>query len=975
MDEEQDYSFTGNTEHSVLDIGEDLRDDNFFKLVQDFLGSQSGERFCFDTPPCKNRLLIQVGLIREDNKVSWGKIVKWLQSIFPMHHSTDFCSLIQRSIATALSLSGDARENFLDSYVNFEYVGPICDTFGIGRTDLLEMSDFSDQAKCCEVTNGLILELSNFISREEMDVTALVSWLRNFNPQFCSDGKIQKASKVLQTKLKKLKFDYRMYQRSRSRKNGMMEKFLQAKFELVPKVLHVKTRKPHRLNRMKKRFLSKCHHGEKLTKQFHKDNDVLVATSKQIPDSLPQGNGGGKLKAKSEVNEKKNVYRFAAKSERVSAVQSKETNNLLKIKKECDSSTKEHSLETRELTICSVGSPDAAKAEALTLLDVSMLSLQKLSSVYGEKTEESKQVSKDLLQKTFLLMLNEDPVMKEFSEKVKKFQKVTSPLHFLDCNAHFLHEISDAVEQHILAFEREIILSTGEKLGRDKNPKFSSFVNFTESAASRYIRMASDVLSPRGETKHSCRKQWLHFCRATEKPSRLAVSQSNRFNNYFEGAAGLVHHHTDIVNFFSDSVLSNTSDQLNVIQESVRDDASDQVIQALVCVLAIIYCKILGPYWQLLKSSAEYVYFHRYVHCLYQSLVQWSEDSSLLLLPEYSENNMFHQFSLQEKYFDGVFSYCRPNSKNQYAALIRKCLEKIMKTITTVTEANLKDFLPGGVYCQDPAPEISAKLRNCQLSHLMGEYAYGHAYKYKSKKLDSSAAAPMTNSLDASKDGPTILQSNSFATVLDHSATNTVQISNEVTTTPSEMVPHCQGKIPESRVVKYLHMPREDVDPKGEKKLPQDITTKNSVLVAVAKNGGPCTNKQDVDHLLARLDGASHAQKREAIRCEISYQKVILGSRDKNLNQIGFSLADMVTKLKMVLPDNGDAGIRTMTERSVCNKEDEMSHSPHQYAHETTCSPEAKSFINRGINLGKSRMHTYKNYRENFDFQYSPVHD
>ena len=215
--------------------------------------------------------------------MSWGKIVKWLQNIFPMYHSSDFRSLIERSIATALSLSGDARKNFLESDVNFEYVGPICDSFGIGRMDLLEMSDFSDRAKCCEVTNGLILELSNFISREEMDVLVLVSWLRNFNPQFCSNGNIQKASKVLQTKLKKLKSDYPLYQRSRSRRNGMMETFLHAKFELLPKAEYFKTKKN---SRMKKRFLKKYRNSEMLTKRFNRDKDVLTSTKKINQDSL-----------------------------------------------------------------------------------------------------------------------------------------------------------------------------------------------------------------------------------------------------------------------------------------------------------------------------------------------------------------------------------------------------------------------------------------------------------------------------------------------------------------------------------------------------------------------------------------------------------------------------------------------------------------------------------------------------------------
>ncbi|KAJ8273007.1 hypothetical protein GJAV_G00096280 [Gymnothorax javanicus] len=974
MDEEQDASFIGDIAQHIVDIGQDLRDDNFNKLAEGFLRSQSGEGFFLDVPPCKNRLLIQVGLLKEDNNVSWEKIVKWLQDILPMYRSCDFRSLIEKSIATAMNLNGDAREVFLDSDVNFEYVGPICDTFGIGRTDLLEMVDFSDRAKSCEVTNGLILELNSFLSRENMDITILISWLRNFNPQFCSDGKIPKACKVLQTKLKKLKLDYRLYQRSRSRRNGMMEKFLQAKFELVPKIQRAKSRKSHYSKRLKKSFLTNYRKGEKLTEQLQGDNDILVAAiKKKNQDSFSQDNAWEKVKAKSEQNAKKNVYSMAVKPDHVSTVQFTRAANLIQVKEEFEPSVNEHPSEIREQAIYSGGSPDSVKAEALTLLDVSVLSLQKISSVYGEKTGESKQVTKDILQKNLLLMLNEYPPTKEFCEKVKKFQKVTSPLHFLDCTAHFLHETSEAVELQMLAFEREIVSSTGDKLGRDKNPKFSSFVNFSESAASRYIRMACDVLSPRAETEHSCRKEWLNFCQMKEKPSKLAVCQSNRFNNYFEGAAGLVHHHADIVDFFSNPVMFNSVDQLNVIQESVRDDASDQVIQALVCVLAIIYCKILGPFWQLLKSSAEYLFFHRYVHCLHQSLVLWSEDSSLLLLPEYSESNMFRQFPLQEKYFDGVFAYCRPNSENQYAALIRKCLEKIMKTIATITEANLKDFLPGGIYCQDPAPEISAKLRSCQLSHLMREYAYGHAYK--SRKLGISAAAPVTNHLDASKDASSVLQGNTFATVSAHCTTNSSQISNEKTIIPSEMVPCWPDKIAISGRSKYSQMAREDVGPNVKEKLVQDIATKNSILVAVAKNGGPCTNKQEVDHLLAKLEGASHAQKREAIRCEIGYQKIILGSRDKNLNQIGFSLDDMVSKLKMVLPDNGAAAVSAVTERQVCNKEDEMEPKLRHYTDETIFSPDSESLIYRGINMRKNMMTTYKNYRESFEFQFSPVHD
>ncbi|XP_036411174.1 uncharacterized protein LOC118796421 [Megalops cyprinoides] len=391
-----------------------------------------------------------------------------------------------------------------------------------------------------------------------------------------------------------------------------------------------------------------------------------------------------------------------------------------------------------------------------------------------------------------------------------------------------------------------------------------------KSVASRYIRMACDVLSPRGETKHSCRRQWLSFCKTREKPSKLAVSQSNRFNTYFEGAAGLIHHHTDIIHFFSDPHVSSTFDWPNVIQESVADDANDEVIQALVCVIAIVYCKILGPYWQLLKSSAEYVYFHRYVHCLHQNLMQWSVDASLLLLPVYSDSNVFHQFPLQEKSFDGVFSYCSP--ENQHTSLIRKCLEKMMEKLAVVTETNLKDFLPGGVYCQDPAPETCAKLRTCQLSHLMSEYPYGHAYPYKCKRSDISAVLPTTNSAVASKDDSSILKRNGI-------------------------IHPKKGLCSQGKTLSILGKPSEDADLKENENL-QDGFTKNSILASVAKNGGPCTSKQDVDCLLAKMEGASHAQKREAIRATDCPNPTRSLSSDTNPVCISPSVVELLMEVK-----------------------------------------------------------------------------
>uniref|UniRef100_W5MQC0 Zgc:109744 n=1 Tax=Lepisosteus oculatus TaxID=7918 RepID=W5MQC0_LEPOC len=777
-----------------------LGDETFFKLVENFIGSQSGKRPDISRIPCNNRFLVQVGLIREENQASWSNVVKWLERLFPRYKSIDFQNLIESAIATVLRLSGKQKRAFLEENVDFEFVGPICDRLGIRRTDLLELSDFSDRVKFVRLTNGLVLELQNFIAQQKIDPSVLVCWLRNFCPQFCGDGNVVKASRFLENKLEKLKIEGQIQQKRRYRGN----KFFKMEFELFPNL-----------------------HGA--------EEQIMRSSYKKLLPKIQIKKETEGLRNQKEENPTWTLHAITENTAVLSQCLTYEQTN-------------QEGFQDQSSTV---------EVEVLTLLDVSVLAFQKLLEVYGTKTEQCNQAFGELLKEHFALMSEEDSVMKAFGERInlcrQEYFAVPSLLHFLRCNTYFLHDLSDATEKQIMCFEREITSVAGGKLGRDKNPKFANFVNFTESSSSRYIHMACDVLSHHSEAKHGCREQWLDFCQISGKTSKLTNGRSNRFINYFEGAAGLIHHHSDITTFFSEH-LSRALQKPNVIQESVKDDACDHIIHTLVCVLALVYCKIIGPYWQLLKSTAEYFYFHRYVQCLHQKLDQWSVDASPMLVPEYSNTNLFQQFPLQEKCFHGVFSCC--TVKNKYLPLIKKSLETIMKTFVTVIERNFKDFLPGGEYSQDPTLGVCAKLRPCQLRQLMGEYPFGHG---------------CTNQMLQSSD---------------------VQRSFYTSQRSSE----------ESSQVTHFQMPEKDIESKKKKmKRLQHISNKNSILAAVVKSGGPCRTKQDVDCLLSKLVGANHAQKREAIRLQISYQKVILGSKDRNLNHIGFSLKDMVEKLKMVL--------------------------------------------------------------------------
>lgn len=847
-----------------------------------------------DKKPCTNRFLVQVGIIREDNNASWVNMIKWLQKIFPMFKTADFQGLIERNTETAVSLTGDSRESFFESHVNFDFVGPICDSIGISRTDLLEMSDFSDRAKITDVTNGLILELTSFMDREKIDPDVLVSWLYNFDSTFCSDGNIHKSSKLLRASLKRFRMACRRNQTRRNRSSGLYKEFLLSPFSLADDPLEdsefrrVSIIKGH-LKRKRLLFKSKQNYKE--------ENEPIgiSASQAECDQKLASSLGYGKNKQKPECD---------SDSEQIFTHRD--------IKEEADYYCQpvEPAGETEDETPTDTG-------DCLSVLDIAVLSLQKLSEMYGVRTDGADLVSMDLLKNQFALMLSVDHDMKSLNEKVLSYnsakdQPVAPPLNFLHCNTHFILNFTDGVEKQIMSFEREIVNTTGDKLGRDKNPKFKGFLNFDESAVTRYVNMACEVLCPKGERKDNYRRHWLAFCIERNNPSRLPVNQSNRFINYFEAAAALVHHHADVTLFVSDLQL--LKDDSNVFLESIDSDANDEAIQALVCVVALVYCKILGPFWQLLKSDAQYVLFSKYIYCLYEKLLEWSRDASVLLQPG-AVTNIFLQDPLQEQNFPGVFSFCQVNANTQYGALIKECLQRMMKIIAALMEENLKDFLPGGLYCKDPSEELVKQFSSCTLSQLMGEYPFGHAYSYNKNRPDKAQAQTENNVSDNSDD-------------------------NAAPSSPAAK---------KSSVSKpYIMFDRANLRPLNKKKKKkklnkltkqkmkmQDQNYKKVLINRVTKNGGPCKTVEDVDRLLMRMEGAHHVQKREVIRNEINYQKFVLGCQDKRLKRLGFSWTDLVVKLKAILPNENQSTSSTTTPTAdvlseLAPQEEATSHEPFQ---------------------------------------------
>lgn len=74
-------------------------------------------------------------------------------------------------------------------------------------------------------------------------------------------------------------------------------------------------------------------------------------------------------------------------------------------------------------------------------------------------------------------------------------------IEFLGCNAHFLLGLSSKTNTAFKEIQAE---RQEERIGRDSHPQFKKYAT-SEAAAVRYIRMACEVLGPRGDEKNGCR--------------------------------------------------------------------------------------------------------------------------------------------------------------------------------------------------------------------------------------------------------------------------------------------------------------------------------------------------------------------------------------------------------------------------------------------------------------------------------------
>lgn len=160
---------------------------------------------------------------------------------------------------------------------------------------------------------------------------------------------------------------------------------------------------------------------------------------------------------------------------------------------------------------------------------------------------------------------------------------------------------------------------------------------------------------------------------------------------------------------------------------------------------------------------------------------------------------------------------------------------------------------------------------------------------------------------------------------------------------------------------------------KKQKSKTREENYRKMLLNAVTKYGDVCESVQDVDQLLLKMEDAHHSQKREAIRSQLNYLKFVNGCRDKRLKRAGFSLSDLVSKLKAILAsENQSTNLSSEPEpiENILTGEESQSTSQITPPEPTTSQP-SQSF-NSTIDIkNKGNFVIFQSYKEKL-FEFSP---
>ncbi|KAK7105611.1 uncharacterized protein [Littorina saxatilis] len=526
-----------------------------------------------------------------------------------------------------------------------------------------------------------------------------------------------------------------------------------------------------------------------------------------------------------------------------------------------DGTTRDHRKYVGQQVTTSAGSlscgfTEVATEDAKTLVDVTVSLLQEVAQVYDKE-----RCFKAALQKCSGLMSDRAApnklMKKDFNDLRKATLGTEEDLQFLYCNAHYLLGLGTSAEKSL----KELQTEWGQqRIGRDNAAQFGHW-QAKEAAAVRYVRMACEVLGPRGDDQCGCRDAWLAYCEMTNKTSTVPSFKSNRFNSIFYGATKLLAHRDDIIEFLSDYMPSR-----NQKLESVLKDAQSEEVNVFVATLAMVYERITGPYWTLLcAGETSYAEFFLPVVELHAQLREWRDDSASIFSPHVPS-----LFSIQVPDASSLAALLDLDEATQQK--VQRAFSHFCVNFVAVTERQLDDFLPGGRYHAVQDPQVLERLRHSHITNLLGEACFGD--------LDISIYTHRNSSV----------HHHSTLTMLKRNKTMKAWFNQKSNEEQRQLLLNASSSGPEMRK-RHRENDREVKASKRQKlQLQQQRTEadrqkkareKADIAQEIRQDGGACSSAGDVDRLLERK--ALQREKLAALKTQIRFFRHVLGFKSELL--------------------------------------------------------------------------------------------
>ena len=449
-------------------------------------------------------------------------------------------------------------------------------------------------------------------------------------------------------------------------------------------------------------------------------------------------------------------------------------------------------------------------------------------------------------------------------------------LKFKQNNDFHFHFSAAAAEKGLTSMQKEW---NQERIGRDLHAAFARWKS-TEAAAVRLVRLACDLLGPRGDLKCGCRDEWLAFCELNNIKSLIPSYRGNRFNAHFQGAAMVLYHKENIIELLQDHLPSR-----NRKQDSVLLDAKSDSVTIFLMALAILYYKFTLPYHNLvLSKSTKYAQFYIPITQMHTSLSEYAEDPAPLFDPALPPF-----FPISQPDQDRLATILNSVSDEQ-----KQCLSELMKVLckefVVTTNNQLSDFLPGGRYHNITDPNVLRRLEHSQVHNLLGEACFGD--------LDFTLFAKRNSSIHHASTINMLKRNATMEWLENKSDLQQERLLNMSASKGEELRKRHREQQREVSEAKRRKLETEKE--KKEAKEREGARLRAAISAEVRQHGGPCQLASDVDIMLRQLP--TQKAKIQALKSEMRYFKLVLGFTSPEL-KLTQPLDDLTNSLKQFLEE------------------------------------------------------------------------